>query len=158
MLGHTVSFLVLLTFFVVLVASCTAWVVTVLQVASVPDEAWAEARDDRRTWMLVVLLGGPVGALAFWITTWPQLAAACEDLPALPPRLTAQLRSVGAGGGRGSDGTWAASAEEESAQEGGEAPPQEAPARKALATKAPARKAPATKAPARKAAGGDGAQ
>jgi len=158
----------------VVVVSLAGWVVTVLQVAAVPEASWRHARDDQRTWLLVVLFGGPVAALVFWLVAWPRLSGSDVGMPVLPTRLLEALSEAGrgqhqqrtddvsrAGQGRGAEqGRGAAvSPSEEPVKQAAparktaakKAPAKKAPAKKAPASKAPARKAPATKATAKKA-------
>ena len=49
------------------------WIVALIEVAKVPDDAFRAAGTEKLTWLLVVALVGWIGALIYWFGTRQQL-------------------------------------------------------------------------------------
>ena len=81
--------LVLPVFFVVFgalwVAAIVYWIISIVEVAGIPESQFRAAGSEKLTWVLVVVLTGVIGALVWRFSKRAEVLAAAGRIPPPPP-------------------------------------------------------------------------
>jgi hypothetical protein len=72
-------------FFGLWLAAMIFWIITIVEIARIPDHQFRAAATDKILWILVVVLAGIVGALVWRFVKRNDVLAAAGRLPAPPP-------------------------------------------------------------------------
>ena len=72
-------------FFGLWLAAVIFWIVTIVEVARIPDQQFRAAATEKIIWILVVVLAGIIGALVWRFVKRNDVLAAAGRVPAPPP-------------------------------------------------------------------------
>ncbi len=84
-LGGIAFGLFFLLIFVVAIGGNVLWIYALVEVAKVPEPAFRTTNREKTNWILVVALGGLVGALVWWFGPRQEVKAAALAVPIRPP-------------------------------------------------------------------------
>lgn len=61
------------------------WVITLVEVARLPEPQFQAAGTTKTTWLVVVALTGGIGSLVWWLSKRREVQAAAGAVPFMPP-------------------------------------------------------------------------
>ena len=82
---ETGFFVFFLLFGLLWVAGMVFWIVTIVEVARIPEHQYRAAGTEKLTWLLVVALAQAIGALIWHFARRKDVLAAAGRVPAAPP-------------------------------------------------------------------------
>ena len=85
LLGGLGGFLFFGAVFVLAIGANVLWILTIVEVAKIPDPQFRAARTDKTTWIIVVALTGIIGVIIWWAGKRREVREAVPFLPLPPP-------------------------------------------------------------------------